>query len=200
VNEARIGYDLIAIGASAGGLKAVCDLVRPLPADFSVPIVIVLHRSKDSNALAEVLQDCTPLRVVDVDDKQPLEPRAVYVAPPDYHLLIDDGQFSLSTEDLVLFSRPSIDVFFDSAADAYGAGVIGIVLTGANSDGSKGLRKIVARGGSALIQDPRSAEVGIMPAAAQQTVSKALVLSIEEIAQHLIKLEQLQRPQIAGQP
>jgi two-component system chemotaxis response regulator CheB len=197
MTRGRHGYDLVALGASAGGLNAVCHLLKLLPPDFSVPMVLVQHRSKESRALAEVLQDCTKLRVIEVDDKQPLEPRTVYVAPPDYHLLIDDGQFSLSTEDLVLFSRPSIDVFFDSAADAYGAGVIGVVLTGANSDGSKGLLKIVARGGQAIVQDPTTAEVNVMPASAQATVSKALVLSIEGIAQHLTKLEQLNRAEVA---
>jgi two-component system, chemotaxis family, protein-glutamate methylesterase/glutaminase len=131
-------YDLIAIGASAGGLTAVCTIIRRLPADFEIPIAIVQHRAKESHLLATLLQDCTQLRVLEVEDKQPVEPNSVYVAPPDYHLLIDQGTFALSTDDLVLYSRPSIDVFFDSAADAYGAGVIGVVLTGANSDGSPG--------------------------------------------------------------
>lgn len=192
-------YDMVAIGASAGGLAAVCTLLRLLPADFDIPIVIVQHRAKESTALAEVVQDCTKLRVLEAEDKMPIEPRSVYIAPPDYHLLIDDGRLALSTEDLVLYSRPSIDVFFDSAADTYGAGVIGVVLTGANSDGSKGLKKIAERGGQTIVQDPKTAEIAVMPAAALLAVSKARVLTLEEMAEHLIKLEQLHRQQMAKQ-
>jgi two-component system, chemotaxis family, protein-glutamate methylesterase/glutaminase len=193
------GYDLVVIGASAGGLAAVCTLLKLLPATFEIPIVVVQHRAKESLALAEVIQDCTPLRVQEAEDKMPLEPRSVYIAPPDYHLLIDDGRLALSTEDLVLFSRPSIDVLFDSAADAYGAGVIGVVLTGANSDGSKGLKKIAARGGQAIVQDPETAEIQVMPASAQKAVRKARVLDLEEIAKHLVKLEEIHR-QMAAKP
>jgi two-component system, chemotaxis family, protein-glutamate methylesterase/glutaminase len=193
------GYDLVVIGASAGGLAAVCTLLKLLPATFEIPIVVVQHRAKESLALAEVLQDCTQLRVQEAEDKMPLEPRSVYIAPPDYHLLIDDGRLALSTEDLVLFSRPSIDVLFDSAADAYGAGVIGIVLTGANSDGSKGLKKIAARGGQAIVQDPETAEIQVMPASAQKAVRKARVLGLEEIAAHLVKLEEIHRQMAAKQ-
>ncbi|HET9441639.1 MAG TPA: chemotaxis protein CheB [Longimicrobiales bacterium] len=192
-------YQLIAIGASAGGLNAVCQLIRNLPADFEIPIAVVQHRAKESEALAEILQECTALRVVEVEDKQPLEGRTVYIAPPDYHLLIDEGVFALSTEGLVLYSRPSIDVFFDSAADAYGAGLIGVVLTGANSDGTKGLATIVSRGGKALVQDPQTAEVKVMPLSAQQGVSRARVLDLDQIANHLLQLERLQRQQVARQ-
>ncbi len=199
MRDSSSGYDLIAIGASAGGLNAVSRLLGLLPADFEVPIAIVQHRSKESLALAEVVQAATTLRVLEVEDKQPLEPRTVYIAPPDYHLLIDDGRFSLSTDDLVRFSRPSIDVFFDSAADAFGPRLIGIVLTGANSDGSQGLLTIAERGGQTLVQDPATAEIAVMPAAAQNAVPKAKVLSIEALAEHLIRLERLQRPQVAGQ-
>ena len=193
-------YDVVAIGASAGGLAAVCTLLGLLPGDFEIPIVIVQHRAKESTALAEVVQDCTKLRVLEAEDKMPIEPHCVYIAPPDYHLLIDDGRLALSTEDLVLYSRPSIDVFFDSAADSYGAGVIGVVLTGANSDGSKGLKKIADRGGQTIVQDPETAEIDIMPASAQRAVTKARVLTLEEMAEHLIKLEQLHRQQVAKQP
>lgn len=194
------GYDVIAIGASAGGLHAVCTVLKLLPEDFEIPIAIVQHRAKESVALGEVLQDCTKLRVIEIEDKQPLEPRCVFIAPPDYHLLIDDERFALSTEDLVRYSRPSIDVFFDSVADAYGAGVIGIVLTGANADGSKGLKKIAARGGQALVQDPATAEIQVMPAAARKAVKSARVMTLEEIAEHLIQLEQLHRDMVAKQP
>ena len=192
-------FDLIAIGASAGGLAAVSTVLGLLPADFSIPVAVVQHRAKESELLASLLQDCTPLRVVEVEDKQPVQPQCVYVAPPDYHLLIDQGSFALSVEDLVLYSRPSIDVFFESAADAYGAGVIGVVLTGANSDGSKGLKQVVARGGQAIVQDPATAEVSVMPAAARKLVPGARVADLEGIAAHLLRMERLQRKKVAQQ-
>lgn len=186
------GYDMIAVGTSAGGLVALCQLIKQLPGAFEIPIAIVQHRAKESSGLGELLQDCTELNVIDVEDKQPVEKRSVYIAPPDYHMLIDDGVFSLSTEGLVGFSRPSIDVFFDSVADAYGPRGIGVVLTGANADGSKGLQRIVARGGQALVQDPDEAEVSVMPTAAKQAVPRARVMTLDAIAAHLIELERLQ--------
>lgn len=190
-------FRLIAIGASAGGFAAVCRIAGELPEGFSIPIAVVLHRSKESNGLAGILQNCTSLRAVEVEDKQPLEEGTIYIAPPDYHLLIDDDTFALSTEERVLYSRPSIDVFFESAADAFGAGLIGVVLTGANTDGSKGLAHIVARGGQALVQDPATAEVAIMPAGAKEAVPRARVLGLDDIAQRLIELEQLHRQQMS---
>ncbi len=190
-------FRLIAVGASAGGFAAVCRIVGMLPAGFAIPIAVVLHRSKDSNGLAGILQSCSSLRVLEVEDKQPLEEGTIYIAPPDYHLLIDDDTFALSTEERVLYSRPSIDVFFESAADAFGAGVIGVVLTGANTDGSRGLAHIVARGGQALIQDPATAEVANMPAGAKEAVPRARVLGLDDLAQRLIELEQLHRQQVS---
>jgi two-component system chemotaxis response regulator CheB len=179
------GFDIVAIGASAGGFDALCRMLSLLPADFEIPIAIVLHRAKESEALASLLQHCTPLRVVDVEDKEPLQPATIYVAPPDYHMLAEDGAFALSTEGPVGYSRPSIDVFFDSVADVYGPRAIGIVLTGANADGSKGLQHIVRRGGQALVQDPRTAEVAVMPASAQRLVERARTMTLEEIAAQL---------------
>lgn len=185
------GYDLVAIGTSAGGYDALCRIIRLLPAEFQLPVGIVQHRARESDAMADLLQDCTHLRVFEVEDKQPIEHGCVYIAPPDYHLLVDAGSFALSTEGPVGYSRPSIDVFFDSAADAYGPGVIGVVLTGANADGSLGLKKIVARGGQAIIQDPETAEVSAMPAAARRTVRRARVMPLDEIPEYLNKLGQL---------
>lgn len=192
-------FNMVAIGTSAGGFDAICKLITQLPGTFEIPVAIVQHRAKESEALASLLQDCSALNVIDVEDKQPIEPRTVYIAPPDYHLLIDEGAFSLSTEGPVAFSRPSIDVFFESAADAYGPGVIGVVLTGANSDGSKGLQKIVSQGGLAVVQDPKTAEVDVMPASAVRAVKRARVLSLDGIAQHLMELEHLHRVQNASQ-
>lgn len=188
---------MIAIGTSAGGFNAICKLITSLPPSFEIPMAVVQHRAKESQGLAELLQECTALKVYDVEDKQPVERGSVYIAPPDYHLLIDNGEFALSTEGLVGYSRPSIDVFFDSVADMYGARAIGIVLTGANADGSTGLQKIVARGGQALVQDPDEAEVAMMPASAKKAVPRARVMTIDAIVQHLIKLQAMQRTEAA---
>jgi two-component system chemotaxis response regulator CheB len=181
--------DLVMIGVSAGGLDAVCALLQGLPEDFGMTVVVVQHRSKDSDALCEVLQDCTPLPIHEATDKAPAEPGKVYLAPPDYHLLLDDGYFSLSTDPPEMYSRPSIDVAFESAADAYGARVVGVVLTGANRDGSRGLRRIVDRGGAALVQDPATAEVAVMPSAALRAVPEAEVLTLPRITERLITLQ-----------
>jgi two-component system, chemotaxis family, protein-glutamate methylesterase/glutaminase len=186
---------MVAIGTSAGGLVALCELIKQLPGSFEIPIAIVQHRAKESAGLAELLQDCTHLNVLEVEDKQPVEKRSVYIAPPDYHLLIDEGVFALSTEGLVGYSRPSIDVFFDSVADAYGPRAIGVVLTGANADGSKGLERIVARGGQALVQDPQEAEVAVMPASAKKAVPRARVMTLNAIAEHLSRLARLEHPE-----
>src|SRR5690606_26862545 len=130
-----------------------------LPKTFPVPMAIVQHRAKNADTLlATLLQDATDLRVVDVEDKEPLEPGSVYVAPANYHMMVERGFISLTTDPMVRFSRPSIDVMFISAVDAYPGATLGVVLTGANDDGSRGLAHIVARGGRAIIQDPEDAE------------------------------------------
>lgn len=181
--------DLVMIGVSAGGLDAVCTLLNGLPEDFAMAVVVVQHRSKDSDALCEVLQDCTPLPIHEATDKATADAGKVYLAPPDYHLLLEDGFFSLSTDPPEMYSRPSIDVAFESAADAYGARVVGIVLTGANHDGARGLRRIVDRGGIALVQDPATAEVAVMPTAALRAVPDAEVLTVPRIAERLLTLQ-----------
>lgn len=182
-------FSVVVIGTSWGGLAALAKLLGDLPADFSIPVVVVQHRSKDSERLLpELLQDATRLKVCDVEDKDPLTPGTVHLAPADYHALIDGGSISLTIEDPVRFSRPSIDVLFSSAADTYGPGTIGVVLTGANEDGSRGLKQIVHRGGRALVQDPRTAEIPTMPAAAIKAVPTAEVLPLKKIAPRLIEL------------
>jgi len=185
--------EIVMIGVSAGGLDALCKLLADLPSDFSLALVVVQHRSKESHFLGEVLQSCSRLPVEEVMDKTAVTPGQVHLAPPDYHLLVEEGYFSLSLDAPELYSRPSIDVAFESAANSYGPGVIGVVLTGANHDGSRGLRKIVDRGGYAIVQDPDTAEVGVMPAAALAKVPEAEVLSLVEIAAHLGALEQAVR-------
>lgn len=180
---------IIVVGASWGGLAALSRLVGALPDDFGVPVAVVQHRSKNADTLlASLLQDVTGLRVVDVEDKEPLEPGSVYVAPANYHMLVDSGHFTLTTDPLVRFSRPSIDVTFTSAADTYMERTIGVVLTGANDDGSRGLRHIVNRGGRAVVQAPESAESGTMPEAARRAVPEADVVPLDQIAVHLVSM------------
>lgn len=179
---------MIAVGASWGGLKALRALVHGLPAHFRVPITFVQHRSKESGALRELLQDCTSLKVCEVDDKQPIMGGYVYLAPPDYHLLVDGDVFSLSVDEPVRYSRPSIDVFFESVAERFGPEAVGVVLTGANEDGAQGLRQIASRGGLAVVQDPRTAESPVMPRAALRVVPTAQMLPLERMTPYLISL------------
>ena len=184
-------YSIVAIGTSWGGLAAMTKLLGDLPADFSIPIVMVQHRSKDSERLlAHLLQDATDLTVCEIEDKDVLCPGKVHLAPANYHVLIEEGYFSLTVEEPVRFSRPSIDVMFTSAADTYGPKAIGVILTGANEDGSRGLKDIARRGGRALVQDPKTAEIPVMPQAAIKAVPAAEVLPLDAIAQRLIALSE----------
>ena len=180
---------IVVVGASWGGLQALTSLVRGFPKEFPLPIVLIQHRSRDStSALAELLQDATKLCVCEAEDKAPVVPGHVHIAPPDYHLLIDDGIFGLSTEAPHRYSRPSIDITFESASLTFDGATIGVVLTGANQDGAEGLKRIVTRGGTAIVQDPETAESPTMPRAALAAVPTATVLRIEEIAPHLVGL------------
>jgi two-component system chemotaxis response regulator CheB len=190
MTDARgVGYDVVVVGTSWGGLAALKTLVGALPASFQMAVTLVQHRHKDSDhVLRALLQERSPLVVCEVEDKKPLEEGHIYVAPPDYHTLIEPGHFALSTEAPVRFSRPSIDVTFSSAADAYGHRVVGVILTGANADGASGLSRISELGGLALIQDPKTAESPTMPSAAQKAVPRARVMSLPRIAEFLATL------------
>lgn len=180
---------MIAVGASWGGLDALTVLVRGLPTDFAVPVVIVQHRGPDAQSLlSDLLQQWTGRKVLEPDDKEPIEPGHVYIAPANYHLLVEDGHFSLTTEAPVRYSRPSIDVMFGSAAHAYGERLIGVVLTGANEDGSRGLQCIQEYGGYPVVQDPATAEVATMPAAALRRVPQAVALPLSAIAGHVVNV------------
>lgn len=164
-------------------------LLGGLPEEFPIPIVVVQHRSKDSDRLlVQLLQDATDLKVCEIEDKDVLCAGTVHIAPADYHVLVESGYLSLTLEEPVRFSRPSIDVMFTSAADAYGPATIGVILTGANDDGASGLADIVKRGGFALVQDPKSAEIKIMPEAAIRAAPTAEVLSLDNLAKRLIEL------------
>jgi two-component system chemotaxis response regulator CheB len=184
-----VGYDIAVVGTSWGGLAALRMLVAGMPDRFGMALVLVQHRHKDSDSLLRtLLQERTELEVCEVEDKMAIEPGRVYVAPPDYHTLVERGHFSLSTEAPVRYSRPSIDVTFSSAAVSYAHRVVGIVLTGANADGADGLRRISDRGGMALIQDPATAESATMPAAAVRAVPRARVMPLAELIDYLAAL------------
>lgn len=181
-------YELVVIGTSAGGLAALEHIFEALPPEFMVPVLVIQHRSVDSYSLCDVLQQRTKQTVREVLDKEALATGHIFIAPPDYHVLVDYGELSLSSDEPVRFARPSIDVTFLSAADAYADRLVGIVLTGANEDGSAGLKRIHDRGGLALVQDPKTAEVSRMPAAAAAAVPQAEVLDLDGITRTLLKL------------
>jgi two-component system chemotaxis response regulator CheB len=180
---------VVAIGASWGGLHAIERVLEPLPADFPAAVVIAQHRRPGvDGVLAELLGGHCALQVCEAEDKQALGPGCVLVAPPDYHLLVEPGAVALSVDEPVNFSRPSIDVLLQSAADNYGDAAVGVVLTGANADGAAGLARIAGRGGTAIVQDPAGAERSEMPAAALAAAPGARVLPLDEIGPLLVDL------------
>jgi two-component system chemotaxis response regulator CheB len=183
-------YDLIAIGGSWGGMNAVARVLDELPEEVDEPIVVALHRAADApeGGLSSILQHHIRRPVADVEDKDAIEPQHVYLAPADYHLLVERGSFALSVDERVHYARPSIDVLFESAAQAYGAGVIGIILTGANEDGADGLAAIKEAGGVAIVQDPETSERRRMPDAAIAATSADAVLTVDEIPRFLFGL------------
>jgi two-component system chemotaxis response regulator CheB len=177
---------LIAIGCSWGGLAALSVLLDGLPADLDAAVVIAQHRSPDVSQLEHLLHERSSLPVQEVDDKDEIVPNRVFLAPPAYHLLVDRDRFALSTDEPVQHARPSLDVLFESAADAYGSDCIGVVLTGASADGAAGLRAICDAGGIAIVQEPESAERAEMPSAALLATPSAQILPLEEIADALV--------------
>ena len=183
-----MNYELIVVGASWGGLHAVGRLLETLPAELDVPVAIAQHRAPEARqtSLPDLLQTSPERPVRDVEDKDPIERGVVYLAPPDYHLLVERGHFSLSTDARVNFARPSIDVLFESAADAYGPAAVGIILTGANEDGAAGLARLKEAGGVAIVQDPKTAERARMPEAALEATPTAdVILPLDEIGPFL---------------
>lgn len=178
------------IGASWGGLRAIGRVLSDLPEDVDVPIVIAQHRHPEAQdgTFAQLLEAQTDRPVLDVEDKMRIERGHVYVAPPDYHVLVEPRSFALSVDERVQFARPSIDVLFESAADAYGAAVIGIILTGANEDGAFGLARIKEQGGVVLIQDPDGATRRTMPDAAIAATVADAILPLEEVGRFVYGL------------
>jgi len=183
--------DAVVIGGSAGAVEALCGLLPFVPATIRVPILMVLHLPRDRpSLLEEVFSPRCACPIREAQDKDPIEPGTVYVAPPDYHLLVEPGpQVSLSVDEVIHFSRPSIDVLFESAADFYRDRVLGIILTGANEDGAEGLAAIQRAGGIVVVQSPRDAQASAMLKAAMNRSPSALVLSLADIASLLRTLE-----------
>ncbi|MEA2206340.1 MAG: two-component system, chemotaxis family, protein-glutamate methylesterase/glutaminase [Blastocatellia bacterium] len=191
-------FDIVVVGTSTGGLKALQVLLSGLPADFPLPVVIVQHRAKGSDiGLRDYLQQSSHMPVIEPDDKEALLPGRVYLAPRDYHLLIENGALALSTAPPLAHARPSIDMLFETAADNYAERVIGVILTGANYDGAQGLSRIKARGGLTLVQDPLSAACPQMPAAALEATRADAVLPLDQMAARLQELTNPSRAQIA---
>lgn len=176
--------DAIAIGASAGGIEALSALLPALPRGGRVAVFVVLHLPRDRDSLlAEIFRPRCAFDVREAEDKEPVAPGTIYFAPPDYHLLLDEGpRLALSVDDPVMFSRPSIDVLFESAADLYGPRLLGIVLSGANGDGAAGLKKVHAAGGLAWVQDPVEAKAALMPEMALKEVPDSRVLPLADMA------------------
>jgi len=177
--------DVIMIGGSAGALEALLAILPGLPPAFAIPVVVVIHLSPSQpSLLVELLARACPLRVAEIEDKMALSPHTIHVAPPNYHVLLErDRTIALSVDPPVHFSRPSIDVAFDSAADSFGRTAAGVLLSGASEDGARGLARIHRAGGTALIQDPACARHPEMPSSAVHWVGLgAQVLLLPELA------------------
>jgi len=182
-------YDAVVIGASAGGLYALTSILQPLPPDYPMPVIVVQHRSKDERSLLEeILQQKCKVRIKQADEKELIQNGTVYIAPPDYHLLIErNGTFSLSHDAPVNYSRPSIDVLFETAAEVFKQRLLGIILTGANSDGAEGIKKISLLGGTAIAQQPETADSPEMPRAAINTGHVHYILETKAIGNFLLR-------------
>ncbi len=189
-----MNYEAIVIGVSSGGMNAMKTMFPLLPKEFNIPIIIVQHISANSeNLWIRLLNDKSNLEIKEADEKEKIEHGKIYIAPPNYHLLVEKNKtFSLSIDERVNFARPSIDVLFESAAEAYKNKLIGVILTGSNNDGTKGLKLIKEYGGLTIAQDPSTAESGFMPASAIAAMQVDYILSLEGIINLLIKLTQLQ--------
>jgi two-component system chemotaxis response regulator CheB len=182
-------FKLLVIGTSLGGFSALKVLLGGLMPPFPLAIAVVQHRHKESGSLMSgSMQQYTKLSVHEAEDKDELIPGHVYLAPADYHLLIERDYLALSVDEPVCFARPSIDVLFESAADVYADRTIGVILTGANHDGTNGLARIKACGGLAIVQDPATAEISIMPQAAIEMTRVDAILPLRDIAPYLVNL------------
>ena len=183
-------YQLIVIGASLGGMAAMRKMLSCLPKVFNIPVTLVLHRNSDSteNLFTNSLNKNSSLPVIEAEDKMPIQASTCYIAPANYHLLIDGDHFALSTGEKVNFSRPSIDVLFESAADSFGSSLIGVLMTGSNTDGSCGLAAIKAKGGMTIVQDVKEARAAEMPESAIRITEPDYILPVKEIGQLLVDM------------
>lgn len=184
-------YEAIVIGVSSGGMNAMKVMFSLLPKDFNTPIIIVQHLSpRSDNQWIKLLNDKFNLPIKEADEKEKIEPGTVYISPSNYHLMIEKNKtFSLNIAERVNFARPSIDVLFESAAEAYRNKLIGVVLTGANNDGTKGIKRIKECGGLAIVQNPETAESPYMPASAIAAIEPDYILPLEEITELLITID-----------
>ena len=184
-------YEAIVIGVSSGGMGALNSIFAALPADFNTPIIIVQHVSANSDSQwIKILNEKSNLYIKEADEKEKIEKGKVYFAPPNYHLLIEkDHTFSLTIDERVSFARPSIDVLFETAAEAYKDKLIGIVLTGSNHDGTNGIKRIKEYGGMAIIQDPKTADSAYMPKSAIDAIQPDYILPLKKIIELLIKID-----------
>lgn len=183
-------HDLVAIGASWGGLDVLRDILSGLPADLDAAVVVAQHRSPESHptAFRDLLGAVTRLTVCEAGDKDELRPGTAYIAAPDYHLLVDGSRLELTTDEPVHYARPSIDVLLETAAESYRDRCVGVVLTGANDDGAHGLARVAELGGTAIVQDPATAQRDEMPLAALRSTPSARVTPVAEIAPLLVEL------------
>ncbi|MBC7607190.1 MAG: chemotaxis protein CheB [Burkholderiales bacterium] len=184
-------YEAIVIGVSSGGMNAMKVMFSLLPKEFKTPIIIVQHLGEYSdNYWIKLLNDKSNLSIKEADEKEKIENGNVYIAPPNYHLMIErDKTFSLTVDERVNYARPSIDVLFESAAEAYKNKLIGVILTGSSSDGTAGIKKIKEYGGLTIAQDPKTAESAYMPASAIAAIKVDYILSLEDIIDLLIKTD-----------
>jgi two-component system chemotaxis response regulator CheB len=184
------GVKAVVIGASAGAVQALLTILPALPAGYPLPVLVVVHVPPDrSNVLVPLFQSKCRLIVKEAEDKEPVVGGVVYFAPSDYHMLVEmDGALALSTDEPVNYSRPSIDVLFESAADAYGSSVVGVILTGANHDGAAGLKAIMDADGVAIVEDPVGAYASAMPHAALDACPTARVMTLDAVVSYLSSL------------
>lgn len=181
-------YQAVVMGASSGGLEAFITILQKLPATFKLPILIAQHlHQRSESLLADILSEKTKLKVKEAEDKEQIQSGMIYIAPPGYHLLVEpDKTLALSVDEFINFSRPSIDVLFESAATVFQNNLIGVLLTGANEDGARGLRTISEKGGLIMVQDPKEASMNMMPSAGLKYTQTQNVFRLEQIADFLI--------------
>jgi two-component system chemotaxis response regulator CheB len=188
--DALGNYKVVVIGGSAGSIDVLMHIIENFPACINAVFIIVIHRKNDKDSILEdLLSHKTKLAVREVEDKEPITTSTIFIAPPDYHLLVEnENSFSLDSSEKVQFSRPSIDITFESVAEVFKDRVIGVILSGANADGVEGLLKIRAAGGYTIAQDPQTAEVAFMPMQANNAGAIDKVIPAPLLPAEILKL------------